>query len=63
MGTIGKVDHSKRTLTYAIQKTLESNPNHKPREELYPFPIDKNSITVIHDANAMTLSKKKRNKS
>ena len=61
IGVIGTVDHSKRTLTYAIKLAQELQKEIEPEEEL-PFPIDPKSMTFVEYDEEMKLSKKKKNR-
>ena len=58
IGTIGHIDHSKRTLTYAIQQVLESGVPLETEEKL-PFDIDvKNLNFIIEESPGIPVKKK-----
>ena len=60
IGVIGCTDHSKRTLLYAIKKTLE-NINNKEVVEDYPYHFDIKAVDFNDDSKNNVL-KKKRNR-
>ncbi len=60
IGVIGCTDHSKRTLLYAIKKTLENMSDKEVIEE-YPYNFDIRRVDFNDDSKNNVL-KKKRNR-